>query len=409
MATTETRTYEKSETLQKSADALLVSHSTSRITDDSNFVRQPVLSKAKGAMVVDVDGNEYIDYACANGTVLLGHADERLVVAANKSLSKGRFLGSPTETEIRLAELISSRYSFVDLVQFRRNARNALVQAVRLAIGFTKRSRVLVIGDTCDAYGSYGADVNVESIESNDIETVQAAFAGDESSIAAMVVAPVATTTELTPPADGYLTLLRQLCNDQGALLIFDERSMGLRLGAGGAANMFGVSPDMFVLGGALGGGSPIAVLGGRRELMNLLCKESVLSFPKELPPDQPSFATAIATLQAVGEPDFYTSLNEKAARLNEGFKQAAADAGLRTRHVQIGSASALRFLDEGSGKGNATENRFHSLLVENGVMTSCESPTLMFVMAAHTDDQIDKTIEIAKLIFAQLAALDEN
>ncbi len=355
----------------------------------------PVIAKGKGATLTDVDGNDYIDYRCADGAMILGHADERVVVAVNKAVSKGCNLGSPSEMEVRLVELIASRYASIDMAQLFNSRVEAVGFAVRLARKHTNRRHIV------EFEGSPQATAHSLTIPYNDLTAVGKLLADNAATTAAVLVEPVVTSYGLVPPAEGFLRELRALCDAHGALLIFDEGVVGLRLPAGGAAELFGVLPDLTILGPIVGGGLPLAACGGRREVMNNAAAAEEHNLAGASSANVIAIAAGIATLQAIGEADFYEDLEARSARLDEGVNAAAAAAQVAVRHVGVAGiisafftgGAVVEFAAAQKCDTRLASRYFHALLDQGIFLTPSPWPT-MFVSAAHSDQQIDRTIE---------------
>jgi glutamate-1-semialdehyde 2,1-aminomutase len=424
---------EKSEVAHKTALRLIPGGTNSPA--DASGTRPPLfVSKARGALLTDLDGNEYIDYACARGALILGHADERVVVAIDKAASKGYSLGAPTESEARLAELLVSRLPKIDMVKVVNGTVEATGGAIRLARAFTGRERIVrfegcyhgpvdaLLGGV--AYG--GAAPNAVHITGmperatrdtfvlpyNDPDAVDTLFADQGDAIAAVILEPVAAHMGLIPPAEGTLARLRTQCDRHGALLIFDESVTGFRVGFGGAAARYDVTPDLVCLGPIVGGGLSLAALAGRKEIMGLSSSNEDLHLCHTLHGNPLAIAAGIATLQATAEEGFYETLEALASRLEEGLRAAAADAALPIRLTRVGSILGLFFTDSDvscfSSARLTDADRFAGYarsMLERGVFVTPDPLDCMFVSAAHTEEQIDQTIEAAHEALRLLSA----
>jgi len=383
----------------------------------------PVIAKGKGATLTDVDGKEYIDYVCANGALMLGHGDERIIAAVHKAASKGWGFPSLTEMSVRLAELVAGRFSSIDMVRLLNSQADAVAGAIRLARAYTGRDRIVVI-EGCLRRASPGLPTDQESVllaldsgrpsfvvPHNDADAAENLFREHGSLIAGMIVDPVATGRGLIPPADGFLMTLRRLCDKHGAVLIFDESVTGFRVAPGGAAALFEVMPDLICLGPALGGGLPLAAYGGRKDLMRLI--SSAWGVDHTIGASQANavaIAAGIATLEAMSEPGFYEDLEAKSVRLDEGLRAAAAAAKAATSHSRAGSLIGMSFTSERvrtealmRSTNTATPNReaarwtrYYHAMLDRGIFLPPAPTACICVSAAHTDDQIDQTIEMA-------------
>lgn len=404
-ATRTQRETERSEAVRKSAASLLARVHPG--TDDEGHTPEagePVLAKSKGAMVTDIDGNDYIDYTSADAGMILGRSDERVVVAMTKAAAKGFDLGSPIETEVRLAELVASRFAAIDMVCFAPTTMASLQAAGRLARACTKRTTIVM----CD--GGAQPEGKTRTVPYNDADAIEAVFDKHGKTIAAVVIEPVATRFGVVLPEQEYLASLRTQCDKHGSLLIFDESATAFRAGPGGAAGLFGIAPDLTLLGPTLGGGLTMAGYGGRRELMKQYAQ-----------PPEPgavritghalALSAGVATLQAMAEPGFYESLEAMAARLEEGLRTAAESTGLATQHTRIGSALSLYFtgvtvrdLATARTTDTACYHAFRLAMLDRGVMLPASALASMCVSAVHTEDQIERTIGAAGEAFQLVA-----
>jgi glutamate-1-semialdehyde 2,1-aminomutase len=399
-STSTERTGDKSRAVHKASAALIPPTAPGTAGD-----RLRVMAKGKGTVLTDVDGNEYVDYFCSRGASILGHADERIVVAVNKAVSKGCHLSPTTEPKVRLAELIASRFAPIDQVEFARTDSEAAQFAVRLARFCTGREAVVTF-DGCPA-AHRCLDCPVESLISvpyNDTGAVEAAFGKRGPTIAAVLVEPVATSFGLATPADGFLETLQRLCREHDALLAFDEMTSGFRLGAGGAAARYSVTPDMILLGPIIGGGLSLAACGGRKDVMKQAARMAAEDRPGPLVGFEPALAAGVAVLQAVGEADFFAMLESLANRLHEGLCEATATAGIAAHHVQVGGLVGLNFTDrEVTDLATAQScdedafDRYVAAMFARGISLAPSPYIPLFVSTAHTEAQIGQTIEAAR------------
>jgi glutamate-1-semialdehyde 2,1-aminomutase len=385
----------------------------------------PCMSKGRGAVLTDVDGNEYVDYSCACGSLILGHADERTVVAIDKAAAKGFSLGGPTESEARLAELLVSRLPGMDMVRLVNSVAEAVATAMRLARALRQRSRMVrlegcqhgPVGELLagtgfagsaaeaprDAGVTEGATTDTLVLPYNDLDAAEAAFAAHGDAIAAVIMEPVACHMGLVLPAEGFLSGLRALCDRYGALLIFDEKTTGFRVGAGGAFAWYDVKPDLACYGAVVGGGLPLAALVGPKDIMSFMVSHEGFFEPGTLHGNPVAVAAGIATLQATAEEGFYEGLEAKSARLEEGLRAALADTGVPAYLSRVGSILGLLFVardvSSWSDARLADVGRFcgfRDAMLDRGVYWAPAPWECAFVSAAHTDEQIDQTIEAA-------------
>ncbi len=381
------RRFARSSAVQRTASALLP------VVHLPSLGAAPVLARAVGAVATDIDGNEYLDYDLGQGSVLLGHADERVVVAINKAAPKGLSLACPSEPEVRLAELIVSRLPGIQMLRFSASSTEAMLHAVALAARSTGRSRVVACGK-CHA-----PVIDPLVVPYNDSAAAERVFQDHGSSIAAVVVEPIACRHGLAAIDARFLQTLRSICNQNGCVLIFDESLTGFRLEPSDPTGEDTVSPDLSVLGEVLGGGLPLGAFGGRRELM--------VSAPATAPSMvglQLAVAAGIVTLQALGESGFHDAVDAQATRLHDGLRRATDAAGVAARHVHLASIVGMFFLNGSAGDGqsdgpfdSALFARFHRAMLDRGVLFPTSPASALFLSAAHTDEQIDRTIAAAE------------
>jgi glutamate-1-semialdehyde 2,1-aminomutase len=392
----------------------------------------PFIAKGSGAILTDLDGNDYIDYVGSWGPLILGHADERVEAAVCKAAAKGCSFGAPTELEVRLAELVISRVPSIELIRFVNSGTEATMSAVRLARGFTGRSKVV----KCE--GCYHGHVDALLVQAgsgattlgtpsspgvpasttgdtlvlpyNDAAAAERVFEKQGPEVAAILIEPIAGNMGLVPPELGYLEALGQLCDDHGALLIFDEVMTGFRVSPGGAQEINGIRPDLTCLGKILGGGLPVAAYGGRKDIMERVSPLGPVYQAGTLSGNPLAMAAGIATLQALGEPGVYEQLEERAAQLAEGVKSAADAAGVPIYQTRAGSMGCLFFTDRPvtdyatackCDKGRYARY-FHAML-DRGVYLAPSQFECFFVSTAHTTEQVERTVAAAQEAFALL------
>jgi len=391
------------------------------------------IAKGAGAVLTALAGNSYTDYGGSWGPLILGHADERVVAAINKAAAKGCSFGAPTEAEIRLAELVIARVPGIEMVRFVNSGTEATMSAVRLARGFTGRDAIVKfegcyhghvdallvnagsglltfgIPSSPGVPGAVTADTLV--LPYNNLIAAKELFAEHGKRIAAVLVEPIAGNMGCVPPAEGFLAGLRSLCDQHGALLVFDEVMTGFRVAPGGAQQLYGVQPDLTCLGKVLGGGLPMAAYGGRREIMEQVSPLGPVYQAGTLSGNPLATAAGIATLEALAEPDVYETLEARSARLAEGLSEAAQAAGVCVSQTRVGSMLCV-FFTEGPVTDHASAVRsdtkayaryFHAML-ERGVYLAPSQYECMFVSLAHTDELIESTIQAADEAFDEVA-----
>lgn len=383
------------------------------------------IAKAKGALLTDLDGNDYIDYVCSWGPLILGHADERVAAAASKVLGKGWSYGAPTEAETRLAERITEDFPSIERLRFVSSGTEAAMSAVRLARGFTGRDIVVkcegcyhghedallvkagsglaTFGTPSSAGVPAAMAANTLVVPYNNIAAAREAFETYGPQIAAFLVEPVAGNMGCVPPGDGYLAALRTLCDEAGTLLIFDEVITGYRVALGGAQEVFGVRPDLTCLGKIIGGGMPVGAYGGRADIMEKLSPVGPVYQAGTLSGNPLAMAAGLATLEALHEPGTYGKLDALAMRLADGLRDAAAAAGIPAFVTRVGSMCTV-FFQPGPVTDYATAARsdtkayaqFVHAMLERGVYLPPSQFETFFVSTAHTEEQINQTLAAA-------------
>jgi len=396
-----------------------------------------VIGKAEGAVLTDLDGRCYLDYVASWGPMILGHADERVKAAASKVLSKGWSYGAPCEPETRLAARIVSDLPSIERVRFVNSGTEAAMSAVRLARGFTGRDLIVKCegcyhghadgllvqaGSGSTTFGVPSSAGIPEAMSSatllvpyNDLGAAGALFREHGARIAAFLVEPIAGNMGLVPPATGYLAGLRGLCEECGALLVFDEVISGYRVGLGGAQGLYGVLPDITCLGKIIGGGLPVGAYGARAEIMEQLSPVGPVYQAGTLSGNPLAMAAGLATLEALQEPGVYARLEAGSARLAEGLATAARKAGVSIYQTRVGSM-ACTFFQEGPVLNYTSAQKsdtgryavfFHAML-DRGVYLAPSQFETMFVSLAHTDEQIDQTITAAGEAFTAVAEMQD-
>ena len=383
----------------------------------------PMIARAAGARIVDTHGREYIDYQCAYGPVLLGHAFPAITEAVVRAAAAGSVFGSTHPDEVRLAERLTRLVPSMERVRFVSTGTEACASALRMARAYTRRPKFIRFagnyhGHTNEMVFSAGASTNpatglaagvTQSVIDdtivlifNDAAAVADALERYRGQVAAVMLEPVVGNMGLVLPDDGYLQALRDLTTQAGALLIFDEVITGLRLGLGGAQEVYGVRPDLTCVGKALGGGLPIAAFGGRKDIMAKLAPEGAVFQGGTFSGNPLCVAAAHALLDALeADPLIYARLDAFAERLADGARAAIADAGYRYPVVRIGSivdfmfrdGGAPRNFEEASESDGAAYARYYWAMLAHGVHLAPSPMEVMFVTAAHSADDIDATV----------------
>lgn len=383
----------------------------------------PMIASAAGAHVIDSAGREYVDYQCAYGPVLLGHALSTITSAVTRAASSGAVFGSTHLEEVRLAERLSRAMPSMERLRFVSTGTEACASALRVARAYARRPKFVRFsgnyhGHTNEMIFSAGASATAGSdltsgvtqgvlddvivLPYNDCAAVADAFTREGSQIAAVMLEPVVGNMGLVLPEHGYLQALRDLTARFGAVLIFDEVITGLRLGLGGAQAAYGVRPDLTCIGKVLGGGLPIAAFGGRADIMAELAPDGHVFQGGTFSGNPLCVAGAHALLDALeSDPLVYAKLDALGEILATGARGAIADAGLEYPVVRMGSIVDFMFRSgpparnfaEASQADGAAYRRYYWAMLERGVHLAPSQMEVMFVTAAHTADDIDRTV----------------
>jgi glutamate-1-semialdehyde 2,1-aminomutase len=374
------------------------------------------VGRGEGAYLVDVDGNRYVDWVMSWGPLLFGHADPETVSAVRAAAERGTSFGAPTEAEVELAAEIVGAVPSVEKVRLVSSGTEAAMSAARLARAFTARDRILKFagcyhGHVDALLASAGSGVATLGLPSspgvppattkdtivckyNDVDAVASTVAEYGEGLAAIFVEPVAGNMGVVPPEPGFLEALRSLCDASGALLVFDEVITGFRVARGGAQELFGVTPDLTILGKIVGGGLPLAAFGGRAEIMDRLAPSGDVYQAGTLSGNPLATAAGLAMLRRLGDPAVYQELEQRGARLQQGLAPHG-------RVQRVGAMATLFMTDEPvrnfDDAQRADTERYAALfrhLLERGIYVAPSQFEAMFVSLAHGDDEIDRTIQ---------------
>jgi glutamate-1-semialdehyde 2,1-aminomutase len=375
------------------------------------------VARAKGQYVWDVEGRQYIDYVQSWGASILGHADERVVEAIHGAAVDGTSYGAPTEREVLLAEAIRSRVPSCERVRLLSSGSEATMTAVRVARGFTGRDRIVVFegcyhghADTLLAAGGSGvatlglpASAGVPKAAVADTVVVRYNVVPElDERVAAVIVEPIAANMGLVAPANGFLAGLRDACDAAGALLIFDEVITGFRVGLGGAQGIFGVTPDLSTFGKVIGGGLPLAALGGRADVMSCLAPDGPVYQAGTLSGNPLATAAGLAVLECLDEAA-YVQLAGRAAQLSTWLTGVIAEAGLPISVPVAGPLMGLFFADSPptdfasvKSADAALYARFFHEMLDRGVALPPSPFESLFPSLAHTKDDLERTADLA-------------
>jgi len=391
-----------------------------------------------GSRLTDIDGNEYVDYVGSYGPLIAGHTNERVVAALSKAIGRGSSFGAPTEAETQLATMIRSAMPAVEMLRFVNSGTEATMSALRLARAATARELIVkCIGCyhghvdallvqagsgalTLGAPSSPGVPAAVASntllAQYNDLDGAKALLDRYRGKVACFVIEPVPGNMGVIPPKAGYLQGLRELCDEHGTLLLFDEVMSGFRVAWGGAQQLAGVKPDLVCLGKVIGGGLPVGAYGGRRDLMEQISPSGSVYQAGTLSGNPLAMNAGIATLEILQEPGAYDTLESLAARLAEGLADAAAAAGVPVTVNRVGSmltpffvpqpGQAVSNFDEAVACDTKAYATFFNAMLHGGIYLPPSQFEAWFLSLAHTSSDIDATLGAAQKAFSAVAKM---
>jgi glutamate-1-semialdehyde 2,1-aminomutase len=391
------------------------------------------IDHAQGAYIYDSMGKRYIDYVGSWGPMILGHAHPEVISAVKTAADKGLSFGAPTEIETLLAQKVTELVPSIDLVRMVSSGTEATMSAIRLARGYTGRDKILkfegcyhghadsllvkagsgalTLGVPSSPGVSAAVAENTLTLPYNDSEAVSKLFADIGEQIACIIVEPVAGNMNCVPPVPGFLETLRQACDENHAVLIFDEVMTGFRVGLNGAQGLYGIKPDLTTLGKVLGGGMPVGAFGGQRKIMEYLAPLGPVYQAGTLSGNPVAMAAGLKTLELISQPGFYETLSAKIETLTSGLKDRANKAGIAYTSNQVGGMFGLFFSKEEKVSSFAQvmacdqdlfKRFFHAMLAE-GVYLAPSAFEAGFVSATHTEKDLEQTLAIAEKVFAQL------
>ena len=384
-----------------------------------------VFERGEGAYLFDIDGNQYIDFIGSWGPMILGHQFDAVKEAVHAAVERGTSFGAPTVAENELAELVIEALPSVEMVRLVNSGTEATMSAIRVARGYTGRDIVIKfsgnyhghVDSLLVAAGSAAATLGVPSspgvtagtskdtmvLGYNEVAEIEAAFANHGDKIAAVIMEPVCGNMGCVTPTEEFLTAVRSLTEKHGSVLIFDEVMCGFRVAFGGAQTLFGVTPDMTTVGKIVGGGLPLGAFGGKREIMQHVLPAGKVFQAGTLSGNPIATAAGIAMLKTLRDDPPYEKLEQLSARLEVGLANAASTAGIEHSIKRVGSMMTL-FFHPGPVTGWSSAEKCHTEafskyfwgLIERGVYMPCSQFEALFVSAAHTEADIDRTIAMA-------------
>ncbi|MEB3310482.1 MAG: glutamate-1-semialdehyde 2,1-aminomutase [Snowella sp.] len=423
----------KSEEIFAAAQELMPGGVSSPVRAFKSVGGQPIVfDRVKGAYIWDVDGNEYIDYVGTWGPAICGHTHPEVINALQEALAKGTSFGAPCQQENVLAEMVIDAVPSIEMVRFVNSGTEACMSVLRLMRAFTGREKIIKFEGCYHGHadmflvkaGSGVATLGLPDSPGvpksttgatltapyNDLEAVKALFAENPDSIAGVILEPVVGNAGFIVPDAGFLEGLRELTKEYGALLVFDEVMTGFRIAYGGAQEKFGITPDLTTLGKVIGGGLPVGAYGGRKDIMSLVAPAGPMYQAGTLSGNPLAMTAGIKTLELLQKPGTYEYLDKITQKLAKGLLQAAKDAG---HSVCGGSISAMfgmffcagpvRNYEDAKKADTAKFGRFHRGMLERGIYLAPSQFEAGFTSLAHTDEDIERTLTVAKEVLSSL------
>ena len=389
----------------------------------------PFISHGKGSKIFDIDGNEYIDYVGSWGPLVLGHANPRVVDALKNAVERGTSYGAPTLLETQLAQLVNQIYPSMEVMRMVNSGTEATMSALRVARGFTGRDKIIkfigcyhghsdsllvkagsgaaTFGEPSSPGVTRGTAQDTITLPFNDLAAVEKIFAECGEQIAAVIVEPVAGNMGLVLPKENFLRGLRDVTKKFGALLIFDEVMCGFRVSLGGAQEKYKIAPDLTCLGKIIGGGLPCAAYGGSEKIMRNVSPDGRIYQAGTLSGNPLAMTAGIETLKILLEDNLTEKIAAKTSKLIEGIKFAAQSSNVAVQTPQAGSMFGIFFsarevtnYDESAAANQEQFKKFFFAMLEQGIYLAPSQFETLFMSAAHSDEDIAKTIGAAKIAF---------
>ena len=391
------------------------------------------ITKADGPYIVDADGKQYIDYVQSWGPMVLGHNNEKIRNAVVAAAQNGLSFGAPTEAEIIMAEKVKELVPSMEMVRMVNSGTEATMSAIRLARGYTGKNKLVKFEGCYHGHadsllvkaGSGALTLGVPSspgvpadvaqhtltVEFNNLDSVKAIFEECGDDIACIIVEPVAGNMNCIPPVDGFLEGLRAICDEYGAVLIFDEVMTGFRVSRGGAQERYGITPDLTCLGKVIGGGMPVGAFGGKRDILTHIAPTGPIYQAGTLSGNPIAMAAGLAALDQLAEPGLYDSIFASTQKLVEGFQSIANEFSIPLTTNSAGSMFGIFFTDvekvvnyqQAINCNQAQFKQFYHGMLDEGVYLAPASYEAGFVSKLHDDAIITATLDAARKVFANL------
>ncbi|MBD1381188.1 glutamate-1-semialdehyde 2,1-aminomutase [Metabacillus arenae] len=427
------RNFQKSKTAFKKANRLMPGGVNSPVRAFKSVNMDPIfMERGKGSKIYDIDGNEYIDYVLSWGPLILGHANDQVVESVKKVVESGTSFGAPTEIENELAKLVIERVPSIEIVRMVSSGTEATMSALRLARGYTGRNKIVKFEGCYHGHGDSllikagsgvatlglpdspgvpeGVAKNTITVPYNDLESIRYAFEQFGDDIAGVIVEPVAGNMGVVPPQPGFLEGLREITSQNGSLLIFDEVMTGFRVDYHSAQGYFDVTPDLTCLGKVIGGGLPVGAYGGKAEIMEQIAPSGPIYQAGTLSGNPLAMTAGFETLKQLS-PASYQEFNRKAEFLENGLKKAAEK--YHIPHAVNRAGSMVGFFFTNNSVTNFEKAKTSDLamfavyyreMAEKGVFLPPSQFEGLFLSTAHTDEDLEKTIQAAEEAFAKIA-----
>lgn len=416
--------YRKSEELLKEARKYIPGGVNSPARAFKSVDMDPLyIIRGKGSKIYDVDGNEYTDLVTSWGPLILGHADDRVINKIKELIENGTSFGANTESEIKLARLITEMYPSIDLVRMVNSGTEATMSAIRLARGYTEKDKIIKFEGCYHGHGdsflikagsgvltlgipgspgiTRGTAKDTLIAQFNDIVSVEELIDSNRDQIAVVIVEPIMGNAGVIPPSDNFLPELRKLTEENKIVLIFDEVITGFRVAPGGAQELYNITPDLTCLGKIIGGGFPVGAFGGKKEIMEYLAPDGPVYQAGTLSGNPVAMAAGFETLTLINDKTVYDKLEKKAIRLSEGINENLKKLNLNFTRNRVGSMSCLFFTEQKVHNFNSALScdtklfsAYFKEMLKNHIYIAPSQFETRFISLAHSDMDIDKVIE---------------
>ena len=425
---------EKSKILFERAKKILPGGVNSPVRAFKSVGGTPIfIERGEGSKIYDVDGNEYIDYIGSWGPHLFGHNPPFIKEAIKNALERGTSFGTPTELEVEIAELVRELVPSIEMIRFVNSGTEATMSAIRVARGFTKRNKIIKFEGCYHGHADFflikagsgaltfgvptspgvteGNAKDTLVADFNKIESVKKLISENKNEIAAIIIEPIAGNMGVVPAEKSFLEELRQICNEEKIVLIFDEVMTGFRVAKGGAQEIYGIQPDLTTFGKIIGGGLPVGAYGGKVEIMSLVAPSGPIYQAGTLSGNPLAMSAGYSALSYIkNHSEIYQQLEMKSRKLEEGMKNNLKEAGKNFTINRVGSMMTLFFTerevkyydDAVSSDTKLFANYFQEMLIQ-GIYLPPAQFEAFFISTAHSDDEIKKTIEVQREVFHKI------